>query len=125
VISCNILLVSQQEKIISTTNQRGNRQMESESIKSVVVDHVINNTIWHFGHLLLKNSSLQHGGVQRIRAYPFDKGPCMHKFHTKNPLDVVGIVPDAIENVSSFADVVLLLFTSSYQRLLPIIANIF
>jgi hypothetical protein len=106
VTACNIFVVPQHEKINSTTNKRGNRQMASESIKSVVVDHVIDSTIWHYGHLLLKNSALAHGGVQRIRAYPFEQGPCMQKFHTKNPLDVVGIVPDAIENVSSYAYVV-------------------
>ena len=49
----------------------------------------------------------------------------MQKFHTKTPLDVVGIVPDDIENVSLYAALVLSLIISSYAWLLLIIANMF
>ena len=91
---------AQREKLNIRVNTRGDREMAAESIKSVVMDHVVDTTIQQFGCLLLMNTALPLGGVQRIRAYPFTKGPRKASFHAKNPQDVVGIVPDRIEKVS-------------------------
>ena len=92
-------MYGQEENLDITTNVRGDRKMDPESIKSVITEHVHNATIMQYGCLLMRNTALPHGGVQRLRAYPFSSGPCKLLFHTKNPQDVVVLVPDGIENV--------------------------
>ena len=63
-----------------------------------IKQYVAEESVFQFGCLQMKHPKFPSGGVQRLRAFPFQKGtPAAKTFYNSNPQSMVCIVPDGFE----------------------------